>query len=112
MENPSTENPAASRASELIGRLSLLDAMSGELSDLETLSYVLDQAVAGLRGMAGMAHLSSQSRLRLVASSGLPPETLRAWVDVEPGDRNSAPARAARDETLVRQAVHADSAYR
>ncbi|MER7793000.1 SpoIIE family protein phosphatase [Streptomyces sp. NPDC097640] len=109
MKHLSADNRAASRESELDGRLSLLEAaFRGESGHRDAMSCVLDQAVAALRGLAATLHVSDQGRARLVASRGLPLETLRGWEGMEAEKRGSAPARAMAEGTLVRLTVTAD----
>ncbi|WP_329568091.1 ATP-binding SpoIIE family protein phosphatase [Streptomyces sp. NBC_01361] len=107
MNHPSAQDRTTSHASELTRRLSLLAACDG-LTRRDSLLYALDQAVAGLRGLAGMLHVPDQGRLRLVASRGLPPESLRTWEGMDTLECGGAPARALGGGALVRLTVQAD----
>ncbi|MCW2873993.1 MAG: putative regulatory protein phosphatase [Streptomyces oryziradicis] len=79
-------------------RLRLLASVSGGMSDTEVLRLGLQQAVAELGGMGGMAHFRRPVSLvlKLVVSSGLPHSFARAWAEVGP-DEEVAPARAVRE---------------
>ncbi|MEU6610155.1 hypothetical protein ABZ922_34780 [Streptomyces shenzhenensis] len=69
--------------------------------------YALDQAVAGLRGLAAMLHVADGGRLHLVASWGLPRDALRTWEGLDTGVSGSGPARTMTQRALVRLTVAA-----
>jgi GAF domain-containing protein len=75
-------------------RLDLLTATEG-LDESELLRLALQQAVAALGGIGGLAHLAGQDEgtLRLAAVNGLPAEIARPW-DELPRSGEVAPALA------------------
>ncbi len=82
-------------------RLRLLMA-TGCLSNTEVLRFALQQAVADLRGLGGMAHLCGavDRRLRLAATSGLTRDLAQAWEDIG-FDESEVPAQAVRESIFV-----------
>jgi PAS domain-containing protein len=83
-------------------RLRWVTSASDGLSDVEILPFALDQAVAALGGLGGLAHRSggADRRLRLAAISGLPRDLAVPWEDVG-WDEAAAPARAVREGRFV-----------
>ncbi|TQE26562.1 hypothetical protein [Streptomyces ipomoeae] len=69
---------------ESVGRRSLKPSKS-EISGARALLSALDSAVVRLGGLGGSVHEHSPStgRLRLVAASGLTPEIVEAWSDLQ-----------------------------
>ncbi|MEW1844588.1 SpoIIE family protein phosphatase [Nonomuraea angiospora] len=85
-------------------RRRLLAEVEDDLWGIELLRFAVEQAVADLAGLGGMAHLGSPGHgggLRLVVTSGLPPVLTRAWERVD-GNGPLAPARAFRTGASVR----------
>ncbi|MFI7131741.1 SpoIIE family protein phosphatase [Nonomuraea sp. NPDC050153] len=85
-------------------RRRLLAEVGDDLWGIELLRFAIQQAVAELAGLGGMAHLGSPGHgggLRLVVTSGLPPVFTHAWERVD-GNDALAPARAFRDAAFVR----------
>ncbi len=81
----------------------MLAAADDDLHGVELLRFAVDQAVAFLGGLGGMAHLTGPSPggdLRLIVASGLPPALTRAWEKIDEEDA-IAPARAIRRNALV-----------
>ncbi|WP_405539388.1 SpoIIE family protein phosphatase [Streptomyces sp. NBC_00075] len=86
-------------------RRPILSAIDDDTEVIEALRLALEQAVAELGGMGGMAHMREyghgrEHNLRLVASSGLPRIMTEPWVSLD--DRGDSPtARAVRAEGPV-----------
>ena len=76
-------------------RLRLLAASEHGLSMADTLNVALQQVIAELGGLGGLAHWRDpgSGRLRLAASSGLTPQLAKAWADLR-ADEDVPPARA------------------
>ncbi|WP_206061778.1 PAS domain-containing protein, partial [Nonomuraea basaltis] len=84
-------------------RKRLLAVVGDDLWGIELLRFAVQQAVADLAGLGGMAHLGGPSYgggLRLVVTSGLPPAFTQAWDRID-GNGPFAPARAFRDSAFV-----------
>jgi PAS domain S-box-containing protein len=60
-------------------RLRMVAAAVGNLAEAELLPFALQQAVAELGGLGGMAHVREGDRLRLAATSGLPLNAAGGW---------------------------------
>ena len=83
-------------------RLSLLDQVGDDLSDVALLSFALQHAVADMGGLGGMAHRCGKPErtLQLAAASGLPRELAEKWEEIHWGDP-AAPAQAVREDRMV-----------
>jgi PAS domain S-box-containing protein len=78
--------------------LALLNAMEEDLPKAELLRRALQEAVAEVGGLGGLAHLRGRAAtpgLYLAASSGLPATFTRRWGEIA-DDATGAPAAAAR----------------
>ncbi|MGP4110744.1 SpoIIE family protein phosphatase [Streptomyces sp. 4N509B] len=87
----------------MAGRLEVLAAAEAGLSDADVLLLALQQAVAALGGLGGMAHLRGPGPagpLLLVVSAGLPRAVSSGWETV-PSDEQSPPALALREDAAV-----------
>ncbi|WP_329371829.1 SpoIIE family protein phosphatase [Streptomyces sp. NBC_00669] len=74
-------------------RLAVLDAAEG-LGEADVLRLAVQQCVAALGGLGGLAHLAGREHdtLRLAAAGGVPDPVARAWERVD--DHRLAPVRA------------------
>lgn len=84
-------------------RLRLLDAVDDQLGDAQMLQVALQQAMAELGALGGMAHIRVRDitrGLRLVSSNGLPMAFTRLWENISE-DGSAAPARAAQRNTAA-----------
>ncbi|MDI5964507.1 SpoIIE family protein phosphatase [Streptantibioticus silvisoli] len=89
-------------------RLRLVETVAGGLADGEVWSFAIDQAVAFLGGVGGMAHVGegADGDLRLAAVCGLPRRLAEPWQELGAADA-ATPARAVRERRIVRTAAGA-----
>lgn len=94
---PATDPPALPAAPEPASELRLrwLTA-SADADEVEVLRRALQQAVAAVRGLGGLAHLAGRDEgtLQLVAVSGLPPDLARRWEVLDRSEAGLAPVQA------------------
>ncbi|WP_229713340.1 SpoIIE family protein phosphatase [Streptomyces fuscichromogenes] len=86
-----------------LSRIRLLMSTRSDQSHTDSLRLALHQAVAGLGGLGGMAHLrvpSDDRPLRLMATTGLPREFAQQWETLGWHD-DVAPVRALREKKFV-----------
>ncbi|MGP3927820.1 SpoIIE family protein phosphatase [Streptomyces sp. 8N616] len=96
--------PVTSTESSAEHRLSMLAAAGTGLTGGEALQYALDQAVAELTGLAGMAHWCGPSGgrpLHLAVVSGLPRAAFQGWEEIGADAPSGAPTHAVRDGTFA-----------
>jgi PAS domain-containing protein len=84
-------------------RLAMLEAVPADADVSDVLGTALLHAVAGVRGLCGLAHLSGREEgtLRLVAASGAPPGLTGAWELLTDATSGLAPTRAFKDGGVV-----------
>ncbi|WP_202232407.1 SpoIIE family protein phosphatase [Actinacidiphila reveromycinica] len=93
MSGPGHGGDAAPAGATDALRLAVLDAAEG-LGEADVLRLAVQQCVAALGGLGGLAHLAGPAHgtLRLAAAGGVPDPVARAWE--QPDDPRLAPVRA------------------